>query len=145
MTRNGTAAKRKVIKVPNCSHLSMERVHVEADSHISCPVCGNQQLLGFLYECRQDDDISFLRSRLEQNPVDCASMSLVRRTLEDIGLSECVIRAAEQGEYSAEQIEQLKAQKGKLNKVVEDNQAVLRSTESFNGRSLKSWLRKGVV
>lgn len=97
----------------------MERIPLNVSDGLSCPSCGNCQVLPFLYICRQDRDLAHLDSLPldESNAVYLAKSSL-RLQLEQIGLSESVIATAEQGLYTGKQLEKLKAKKMELNRVV---------------------------
>lgn len=101
----------------------MERVPLSDPAKQACPSCGNHRTLGFLYICCQERDIAYLESRPDQDAdtdTGHSSKSQLRRELEHIGLSQSVIAAAEQGLYTDEQLEKLKAGKLKLNRVIAD-------------------------
>ena len=113
-----TAPKR--VRLPNCTHITMARVHY--GMHYPCPVCGRVPPLGFLYECVQDIDIAFSHRSAEVNdgaPAESTKSDL-RRELEDIGVSESIIKTAEQGGYTEEQIEKVKAMKQAVNHSIAD-------------------------
>jgi hypothetical protein len=110
--------ERERVRTPNCTHITMERVHYDDDP---CPVCGRVPALGFMYECRQDDDVEFSGSAVvDDDAADESTKSDLRRELEDIGLSESVIVTAEQGGYTDQQLEKLKILKEELKQTVAD-------------------------
>ncbi|KAF2439727.1 hypothetical protein P171DRAFT_447727 [Karstenula rhodostoma CBS 690.94] len=106
-------------KAPACTHVSMERIPVNVSRGFSCPSCGNYRSLGFLYVCRQERDIAYFETHVANPPdADHSKKSVLRREMEDIGLSESVIVAAEQGLYTDHQLDKLKAKKTELNGVI---------------------------
>jgi hypothetical protein len=113
----GVPVKRA--RVPNCTHVSMDRVYLEG---ARCSQCTRLPPLGFLYECHQDRDYGFPQSvpMPGGEHVDESAKSELRRNLERIGLSESVIATAEEGKYTSKQLEKLKAQKMDLNQVISD-------------------------
>ncbi|KAF2676458.1 hypothetical protein K458DRAFT_321916 [Lentithecium fluviatile CBS 122367] len=113
------AAPRR-LRAPNCTHITMERVWLGDD--IQCPVCGRVPSLGFLYECRQDTDVSFSHCKpaVAGNSISESGKSTLRQELEEVGLSESVIHTAEQGGYTEEQLEKLKILKEQLKQVIAD-------------------------
>ncbi|KAF3053896.1 hypothetical protein E8E11_011707 [Didymella keratinophila] len=107
------------VRTPNCTHIDMDRIY---GRDLQCYVCGREPSIGFLYECRQDYSSPSLHDLLAE-PEDAEPprpKSPLRSELEKIGLSESVIRTAEQGRYSPMQLETLKAQKQDLKQVIED-------------------------
>lgn len=112
-----TMAKR--VRTANCTHVDMDRIY---ERNQQCNVCGREPSIGFLYECRQDCSSASLHSLLS-DAVDEESISpksLLRSELEVVGLSESVIRAAEQGHYSSAQLAVLKMQKSDLKQTIQD-------------------------
>jgi hypothetical protein len=112
-------APKRVRSVPNCTHMTMERVHYD---DFPCPACGRMPPTGFLYECRQDSDVAFSHCSAvvdDESPSESAKSTL-RRELEDIGLSESVIKSAERGGYTEQQLEKLKALKEEMKQVIAD-------------------------
>lgn len=112
-------AKSKRIRTPNCTHVDMDRVYGRDQQ---CYVCGREPSIGFLYECKQDCDTQSLHDLLEQeneDPVEVAKSDM-RLQLEWVGLSESVIRTAEQGHYTSAQLEKLKGQKQELRLIISD-------------------------
>ena len=109
------AAKR----VANCTHVNMDRVY---GRNQQCFVCGRAPSVGFLYVCRQDNlplsDIFGERAR--ESSGQASTKSTLRQELEEVGLSESVIFAAERGEYTDAQLEKLKALKLELKQAIED-------------------------
>ncbi|KAL1654239.1 hypothetical protein SLS61_003244 [Didymella pomorum] len=87
---------------------------------LQCYVCGREPSIGFLYECRQDYSSPSLHNLLEDQQEIARPKSPLRSELEEIGLSESVIRTAEHGHYSPMHLETLKAQKQDLKQIIED-------------------------
>ena len=107
----------KRVRTPNCTHVSMERVFLGEDGH--CEVCGRVPAMGFLYECRQDWDYDPLSPTSHTDSETSGQpKSPLRRDLEMFGLSESVIATADEGKYSAGQLEKLKELKKELNQCV---------------------------
>ncbi|KAF2825838.1 hypothetical protein CC86DRAFT_351883 [Ophiobolus disseminans] len=123
--------KSKRVRTPNCTHINMDRVYSRDQQ---CYVCGREPSIGFLYECRQDCDSPTLRALLEQEDEDPMEIvkSEVRLQLEWAGVSESIIRAAEQGHYTPAQLELLKAQKQDLRQIISDT---LQATSINNAMS----------
>ncbi|KAF9700457.1 hypothetical protein EKO04_002002 [Ascochyta lentis] len=88
-----------------------------------CHVCGREPSIGFLYECRQDCRSPSLHNLLSTQGYDniVQPKSMLRSELEDIGLSESVIRTAEQGNYTPTQLAILKAQKKDMQQTIADS------------------------
>jgi hypothetical protein len=113
-----TAPKR--VRTPNCTHITMERVHYGED--VPCPVCRRVPSMGFLYECRQDSDVAFSHCSAvvdDESPNE-STKSPLRRELEDIGMSESIVRTAEQDGYTHQQLEKLKTLKEELKQTIAD-------------------------
>lgn len=110
----------KRVRTPNCTHVDMDRIYGRDQQ---CYVCGREPSIGFLYECRQDCSSPSLHDLLlgQGNEETIQSKSTLRAELEDIGLSESVIRTAEQGHYTTMQLAILKAQKRDLSQIIEDS------------------------
>lgn len=112
-------AMPKRVRTPNCTHVDMDRVYGRDQL---CFVCGREPSIGFLYECRQDCRPPSLYNLLSgKEPEEIGRpKSPLRSELEDIGLSESVIRTAEQGDYTSAQLNLLKTQKMELKQAIED-------------------------
>lgn len=110
----------KRVRTPNCTHVDMDRIYGRQQQ---CCVCGREPSIGFLYECRQDCSSPSLHQLLSgqagEEPV--RPKSPLRSELEGIGLSESVIRTAEQGHYTPTQLAILKSQKTDLKQIIEDS------------------------
>lgn len=108
-------------RAPNCTHLDMDRVY---GRHQECDVCGRPPSIGFLYECRQDWDTQSLRDMIlaaeDEDQIEPVKSDM-RLQLEWLGLSESVIRVAEQGHYTPAQLEKLKTQKKDLRETISDS------------------------
>ena len=101
----------------NCTHMIVERVYGED----YCHVCFRYPSMGWLYRCKQDEQFANApvdRSAVSGNPAEVESKSELRTELEKIGLSESVIKAAEDGHYTELQLERIKAQKMQLKMVI---------------------------
>ena len=110
----------KRVRTPNCTHVDMDRIYGRDQQ---CYVCGREPSIGFLYECRQDCRSPSLQNLLSNDEVveeHNRPKSPLRSELENVGLSESVIRTAEQGDYTSAQLSLLKAQKRELNQTIED-------------------------
>lgn len=110
----------KRVRMPNCTHVDMDRIYGQ---HQQCYVCGREPSIGFLYECRQDRISPSLQDLLaaadnEREGVNQKKSSL-RSELEATGLSESIIRTAEQGHYTPAQLKLLKSQKEDLKQTIE--------------------------
>ncbi|KAF2635285.1 hypothetical protein P280DRAFT_412071 [Massarina eburnea CBS 473.64] len=111
------AATAKRARIPNCTHVSMERVYLGEEGY--CAACGRLPALGFLYACRQDCDYDSLASRPGTGDANANDQkSDLCRELEMIGLSKSIIATAEEGKYTEEQLEKLKTLKLELNQVI---------------------------
>jgi hypothetical protein len=82
-------------------------------------VCGQEPSIGYLYECREDCGPGTPRTHLSKVQID-SPKSVLRCELEETGLSESVISAAEQGHYTDSQLKQLVAQKEELKQLIDD-------------------------
>jgi hypothetical protein len=110
----------KRVRTPNCTHLVMDRIYSRDEE---CDLCGHPSLLGFLYECRQDWNLLSLHDMIVEEdgkPTETAPKPQLRLELEELGLSESVICAAEQGHYTAAQLAKIKAQKKELRDIISD-------------------------
>lgn len=113
-----TMAKR--VRTANCTHINMDRIYGRDQQ---CYVCGREPSIGFLYECRQDCTSPSLQDLLSaaEGAQSDRTLSSLRSELESAGLSESVIRTAEQGHYTPAQLEILKIQKQELKQTIEDS------------------------
>ena len=132
------AAMGKRMRVPNCTHLDMDRVFGH-DQH--CSICGRSPSIGFLYECRQDHKITTLRTILskEHGRIEPVKSAL-RQELERIGLSESIIRNAESGHYTATQLKKLKELKLELKQVISDTRQATEASPPGGRRVRRSEL-----
>ncbi|KAF2281105.1 uncharacterized protein EI97DRAFT_389447 [Westerdykella ornata] len=105
----------------NCSHIDMDRLYTREKV---CCLCQRPPSMGFLYVCRADREcrrFAATQALLDTDPDDeRKSMSPLRRELAEAGLSESVIRQAEQGVYTAAQLGILKKQKLVLKQTIQD-------------------------
>ena len=117
----------KRLRVPNCTHLDMDRVFGQ-EQH--CGVCGRSPSMGFLYECRQDCEPRLLRALLarDQDSIEPVKSAL-RQELEKIGLGESIIITAESGHYTDKQLNKLKGLKLELQQVILDTQQAAQASD----------------
>ena len=117
----------KRLRVPNCTHLDMDRVFGQ-EQH--CGVCGRSPSIGFLYECRQDCEPRLLRTLLarDQDSIEPVKSAL-RQELEKIGLGESIIITAESGHYTDKQLNKLKGLKLELQQVILDTQQAAQASD----------------
>ncbi|KAI4665524.1 uncharacterized protein J4E78_002986 [Alternaria triticimaculans] len=117
----------KRLRVPNCTHLDMDRVFGQ-EQH--CGVCGRSPSIGFLYECRQDCEPRLLRTLLarDQDSIEPVKSAL-RQELEKIGLGESIIITAESGHYTDKQLNKLKGLKLELQQVILDTQQATQASD----------------
>jgi len=93
---------------PGCTHIHMDRLY----GNHQCTTCSRVSPFGWLYSCKQDELQAPVSAPCQiASPDYSADKSTLRTELEWIGLSEWVIKAAEAGEYTPEQLEKLKQQK----------------------------------
>jgi len=93
---------------PGCTHIHMDRLY----GNHRCTSCRRASPFGWLYSCTHNElGNSPSAPCLAVSPDYSADKSVLRTELEWIGLSEWVIKAAEAGEYTPEQLEKLKQQK----------------------------------
>lgn len=121
VNKSKTRTMLKRVRIPNCTHVDMDRIYGRDQQ---CYVCGRQPSIGFLYECRQDcspPSLHNLSPSQEKVREPIRPKSPLRLELEDIGLSDSVIRTAEQGHYTPTQLEVLKTQKQELKQTIEDS------------------------
>jgi hypothetical protein len=101
---------------PNCTHVIMDAVHLP----VECDICHQPSTMGWLYECQQDRLQAVVASRIKStvppNPVD----SPLIRELQALRFSGSVIQQAADGLYTDAQVNLLKAQKAKVNKLLEE-------------------------
>lgn len=109
-------------RMANCTHIQMD-MERSCDSNQICFLCGRHPSMGFLYVCAQDrehDPTSQPEgTSADTNLSDVSTVSQLRRELSEIGLSESVIRTAEQGLYTPTQLEHLKSLKLELKKTID--------------------------
>ena len=110
----------KRVRTPNCTHVDMDRVFGRDQQ---CYVCGHSPSIGFLYQCRQDCNLDSLQDllSLDDDKIEHVKSDL-RLQLEDVGLSEAIIVAAENGHYTEAQLTRLQEQKLELRQITIDVQ-----------------------
>jgi hypothetical protein len=92
-----------------CTHLNVTRLFDPLDSH-KCHMCGRSSALGWLYRCTQDHD-SFLPEADFFSTAPENANSRLSEQCATSQLSQSILRGIEDGQYSPEQIELLRAQK----------------------------------
>ncbi|OCK82347.1 hypothetical protein K432DRAFT_225425 [Lepidopterella palustris CBS 459.81] len=108
-----TPVTRRAIARPNCTHIDMDRLF---GPH-QCQLCWKFPSFGWVYVCRQDNQLPFnFPSAFGDDLADLSSK--LREELDEVGLSRSVIETAKKGLYTAEQLEQLKAQKRRVREVI---------------------------
>jgi hypothetical protein len=119
-------------RVANCTHVNMDRAYGREQQ---CFMCGRAPSLGFLYVCRQDNLplSNNFDERVRESFNRASTKPALRQELEEIGLSESIIFAAEQGEYTDSQLEKLKVLKLELKRAIEDAEQGVR----INGMTAK--------
>lgn len=111
----------------NCTHLDMDRVYGYDQR---CCVCGSFSSIGFLYQCKQDNHANQISSVVSQKPGKTGPVkSSLRNELEECGLSESIIRGAESGHYTKQQLQKLKQLKRELQDTITD----VEQAEQANG------------
>ena len=105
---------RPVYSRPNCTHISMDMVHLSA----VCDVCHQQSSMGWVYECQQDRIQELGVAQFVAKSVVENENSLIG-SLKTLGFSQSVIRQASEGQYTESQIELLKKQKAYVNKIID--------------------------
>jgi hypothetical protein len=111
--------RRVAVPRANCTHITMDVLH---DPRMTCDICGRVSVLGWLYQCQQDNSSSAqareeLRSIAHNHAVEKMSPA---EQLEAIGMSESIIDQFKKGDvYEPWQIELLKTQKLHLQKAIE--------------------------
>lgn len=125
-------AAPKRVHSPSCTHVTMDRVFVGKGAQ--CFACGHAPSLGFLYECREYCSPVPHSVLSEPDVIDGggSQKSSLRRELEEIGMSESVIAAAEGGHYTTQELAQLKCSKSRLNWAVT---AAIHRAQSANARA----------
>ncbi|KAK2743965.1 hypothetical protein FQN55_007014 [Onygenales sp. PD_40] len=92
----------------NCSHSTVTRVY-NTDGNLKCDICGRNPDLGWLFSCTEDNE------RLEAEKRTRRPIITSQYTVETGGdLNPWVIKAIENGQYTPEQVEIMKAQRANV-------------------------------
>lgn len=140
---------------PSCTHIHMDRIY---GTHLQCSICGRVPSVNFIYTCQVDADPAFsglqppvnsallsTRDRSKSPPVsrqnkrrklqktfirDPSPVSTISpvRQLHDLGFNKSVIKAAEEGHYTVDQ----------LNLIVKQKQDVRNTIDSIVGDKNRS-------
>ena len=92
-----------------------------------CDLCQEPPVLGWLYVCQQDHAQDRLLSENITPDFEETDTPNIRE-LKELGFSRSILRQAEEGRYSADQLDFLKKQKYCVNKVVENQLAISGAT-----------------
>ncbi|KAF1989866.1 hypothetical protein K402DRAFT_451501 [Aulographum hederae CBS 113979] len=91
----------------SCTHTTMDRVY---SFRRTCDLCGSKSSMGFIYACSQDvADESAKAPISDHSPDYVPEHKSPRAELEWLGMSPSIIQQAEAGEYTAAQLDKLKA------------------------------------
>ncbi|KAL1388200.1 hypothetical protein HDK64DRAFT_126170 [Phyllosticta capitalensis] len=112
-----SSSSQRTLFKPACTHVTMERFYGG-----TCYTCGRKGTLGFVYVCSQDegekgDPWSMLAKLHHDAPPDDPLGPLDR--LKNVGLSPSIVRQANQGLYTDDQIETLLRQRRHVLDVIE--------------------------
>lgn len=94
----------------------MDAVHLA----VQCDICHQPSTMGWLYECQQDRLQEVVAARIKSTVPPCPVDSPLVRELQALRFSPSVIQQAADGLYTDVQVNLLKAQKAKVNKLVEE-------------------------
>jgi hypothetical protein len=94
----------------------MDAVHLPAE----CDICHEPSTMGWLYECQQDRLQAVVASRIKSTAPPSPADSPLIRELQALRFSPSVIQQAANGLYTDAQVDLLKAQKAKVNKLLEE-------------------------
>ncbi|EMD65036.1 hypothetical protein GGP41_003683 [Bipolaris sorokiniana] len=114
----------------NCTHVDMDRVYGHDQQ---CSVCGCSSSIGFLYQCKQDNETEHLSDLISRNTSNIMPVkSRLRKELERAGLSESIIIAAESGHYTNQQLQKLKQMKRELQHTIIDVQQADQANDAIS-------------
>lgn len=120
----------KRTQTTNCTHVDMDRVYGHDQQ---CSVCGCSSSLGFLYQCKQDNETEHLSDLISRNTSNIMPVkSRLRKELERAGLSESIITAAESGHYTDQQLQKLKQLKRDLQHTIIDVQQADQANDAIS-------------
>jgi hypothetical protein len=94
----------------------MDAVHLA----VQCDICHQPSTMGWLYECQQDRLQEIIAVRIKSTVPPSTVDSQLVRELQALRFSPSVIQQAAEGLYTDAQVDMLKAQKAKVNKLVEE-------------------------
>ncbi|EUC40066.1 hypothetical protein COCMIDRAFT_30930 [Bipolaris oryzae ATCC 44560] len=120
----------KRTQTTNCTHVDMDRVYGHDQQ---CSVCGCSSSIGFLYQCKQDNETEHLSDLISRNTSNIMPVkSRLRKELERAGLSESIITAAESGHYTNHQLQKLKQLKRDLQHTIIDVQQADQANDAIS-------------
>ncbi|XP_014550397.1 hypothetical protein COCVIDRAFT_115536 [Bipolaris victoriae FI3] len=120
----------KRTQTTNCTHVDMDRVYGHDQQ---CSVCGCSSSIGFLYQCKQDNETEHLSHLISRNTSNIMPVkSRLRKELERAGLSESIIIAAESGHYTNQQLQKLKQLKRDLQHTIIDVQQADQANDAIS-------------
>jgi hypothetical protein len=135
----GHTAKHAPVRTGNCTHINMDRLYGPSEH---CQVCGTFPAIGFLYVCNQlDTRPTDVEWEWEDEDNHEETKLTLRMELEAIGVSQSMIGAAEQGEYTQTQLDMIKQQKIHLKQAISDVVEVEQANSAF---AMLASLAKGV-
>jgi hypothetical protein len=122
--------RRPKLRTANCTHTNMERVCGKGVDFY-CDVCEKplSNAIGVVYVCRRIEGVDVptpfgeISNSVVLTDVDIAEQENdmpLRWQLQKIGLSESIIKQAEQGVYTEPQLQKLKRQKIEMNQTIQD-------------------------
>lgn len=113
---------------PSCTHVVMDRVF---NTLLTCQVCNRVPSVGWIYVCQQDNhppsNLIIPKPRKKSTKT---KKRTVAEDLQSLGFNKSIIKAAEAGLYSTEQLDTLKQQRAHLREVIESamkEEEILRS------------------
>ncbi|KAK1056246.1 hypothetical protein LTR33_013937 [Friedmanniomyces endolithicus] len=97
---------------PQCTHMTMDRVH----SNLACHMCQKGPSIGWLYVCTQDRDFDQLMSSTHSGssallPNESSHDDVQARLAESVGITAGVVEGIRNRAYSVEQVDKLIQQK----------------------------------
>ncbi|KAK0362957.1 hypothetical protein LTR91_002918 [Friedmanniomyces endolithicus] len=110
-TKQSRQAASATARRPQCTHMTMDRVH----GNLTCHMCGKVGI-GWLYVCTQDRDFDQLGSSNHSGnfsliPSDSGYYDVQARLAESIGITAGVVEGIRNRAYSVEQVDKLIQQK----------------------------------
>ncbi|KAK4963488.1 hypothetical protein LTR10_001117 [Elasticomyces elasticus] len=124
-TKQPRGAKSAANRRPQCTHMTMSRVH----GNSTCQMCGRKPGIGWLYVCTQVCDFDELDPPNPDGflvvPDESSYYEVQARLAESLGLSPYVVKSIRDQDYSFEQVDKLIEQKRHLLAVIKKQEAAL--------------------